>query len=173
MQTADPMVTLSYLSYFNFIGIFSTVMSNKEQGDNRDDCLWGLCNRDESRPAASAITDSVTVAVVAVGYGTRVAAGAIGYGTTTAAAYFMDGTKTVAGAVRDGTVSAAGLLRDGTAAATSAMRDQPTAAVVGTAVAVGTTTMVAAPLVLAMQASPVEGLLQAVLQPPGRPAWAM
>ena len=112
-------------------------MSNKEQGDNRDDCLWGLCNRDESRPAASAITDSVTVAVGAVGYGTRVAAGAIGYGTTTAAAYFMDGTKTVAGAVRDGTVSAAGLLRDGTAAATSAMRDQPTAAVVGTAVAVG------------------------------------
>ena len=113
-------------------------MSNKEQGDNRDDCLWGLCNRDESRPAASAITDSVTVAV-----------GAVGYGTTTAAAYLMDGTKTVAGAVRDGTVSAAGLLRDGTAAAIDAMRDQPTAAVVGTAVAVGTTTMVAAPLVLA------------------------
>ena len=153
MQTADPMVTLSYLSYFIFIGIFSTVMSNKEQGDNRDDCLWGLCNRDESRPAASAITDSVTVAVGAVGYGTRVAAGAIGYGTTTAAAYLMDGTKTVAGIVivRDGTVSAAGLLRDGTAAAIGAMRDQPTAAVVGTAVAVavGTTTMVAAPLVLA------------------------
>ena len=46
-------------------------MSNKEQGDNRDDCLWGLCDRDESRPAASAITDSVTVAVGAVGYGTE------------------------------------------------------------------------------------------------------
>ena len=145
-------------------------MSNKEQGDNRDDCLWGLCNRDESRPAASAITDSVTVAVGAVGYGTRVAAGAIGYGTTTAAAYLMDGTKTVAGIVivRDGTVSAAGLLRDGTAAAIGAMRDQPTAAVVGTAVAVGTTTMVAAPWCWPLQASPVEGLLQAVLQPPGR-----
>ena len=152
---------------------FSTVMSNMVQEDDRDDCLRGLCNREESSSVASAITDGVTVAVGAVGYGTRVAAGAIEHGTTTATAYLMDGTTTVAGIVRDGTVSAAGLVRDGTAAATSAMRDQPTAAVVGAAVAVGTTTMVAAPWCWPLQASPVEGLLQAVLQPPGRPAWAM
>ena len=78
------------------MGTFSTVMSNKEQADNGDDCLWGLCNRDESRPAASAFTDGVAAAVGAVGYGTRFAAGA---------SAFTDGVTAAAGAIGYHTVN--------------------------------------------------------------------